>query len=293
MLASTSTHPHPHTHTENEHTQLEGTIYKDPGPPPSQILCPPLCPDPGPPLPRSLARAHLSAQVPCPGPPCPGPPPPPPNSRRRHPRALPPAPHRRSERAEDALRAEAGHSAESSGVGGSRPKRKGFLRAPNRHGPPGRRQGPISSGGRAHKRRGRDSRGGRANLCPRPAGLGNWRPTQYLRSSTSASLSSSSRSNCLVTKLSTAAVAMAAGRPGRWAAEVQLQREAEFPGRTLCVDAQGSRKAVSASGRACGKMAAAVTTRAVTVAFGRLVSACSRSGLRASGPGAGETRLAG
>ncbi|XP_040495510.1 39S ribosomal protein L21, mitochondrial isoform X1 [Ursus maritimus] len=79
---------------------------------------------------------------------------------------------------------------------------------------------------------------------------------------------------------------MAAGRPGRWAAEVQPQREAEFPGRTLCVDAQGSRKAVSASGRACGKMAAAVTTRAVTVAFRRLVSACSRSGLRASGPGA-------
>lgn len=53
----------------------------------------------------------------------------------------------------------------------------------------------------------------------RPEGT---RGRPYLRSSTSASLSSSRRSNCLVTKLSTAAEAIAAARPGPAAAEVRL-----------------------------------------------------------------------
>lgn len=68
----------------------------------------------------------------------------------------------------------------------------------------------------------------------------------YLRSSTSASLSSASRSNCLFTKLSTVADAMAAVRPGPGAAEVPSRRvpaaaRGGAPGRARCVDAPGSR----------------------------------------------------
>uniref|UniRef100_A0A8I3S9D1 Large ribosomal subunit protein bL21m n=1 Tax=Canis lupus familiaris TaxID=9615 RepID=A0A8I3S9D1_CANLF len=58
------------------------------------------------------------------------------------------------------------------------------------------------------------------------------RPHPYLRSSTSASLSSSSRSKCLVTKLSTAAEGH--GRRPRRA------RGRGDPGRTPCVDAHGA-----------------------------------------------------
>uniref|UniRef100_A0A4W2I3I4 Large ribosomal subunit protein bL21m n=2 Tax=Bos TaxID=9903 RepID=A0A4W2I3I4_BOBOX len=54
------------------------------------------------------------------------------------------------------------------------------------------------------------------------------------------------------------------------------------PGRTRCVDAPGSRHFRFR----CGKMAAAVAARALPVTFGRLAFACSRSVLRASGPGA-------
>lgn len=93
----------------------------------------------------------------------------------------------------------------------------------------------------------------------------------------------------MVTKLSTAAEAMAAAGPGPRAAEVLLPRQAEFPGRSCASTHKVRAEAVSASGRSCGKMAAAVTARVVTVAFAGLASACSRSCLRVSGPGAGET----
>lgn len=61
------------------------------------------------------------------------------------------------------------------------------------------------------------------------------------------------------------------------------------PGRTRCVDAPGSRHFRFR----CGKMAAAVAARALPVTFGRLAFACSRSVLRASGPGVGEACPAG
>lgn len=125
---------------------------------------------------------------------------------------------------------------------------------------------------------------------PTPRGPGR-RP--YLRSSTSASRSSSSSSNCLVTKLSTGVEAMAAGRPGPRAAEVRLPRAALLPAGPGASTHQARTTSASALGGGCGKMAAAVAAWALPVTFGRLASACSRSVLRASGPGAGKARPAG
>lgn len=64
----------------------------------------------------------------------------------------------------------------------------------------------------------------------------------------------------------------------------------DVPHRARCVDAPGSRRLHF---RFRSKMAAAVAASALPVAFGRLVSACGRSILRPSGPGAGEARAAG
>uniref|UniRef100_A0A667HTH3 Large ribosomal subunit protein bL21m n=2 Tax=Lynx canadensis TaxID=61383 RepID=A0A667HTH3_LYNCA len=79
---------------------------------------------------------------------------------------------------------------------------------------------------------------------------------------------------------------MTAARPGPAAAEVRLRRAAGFPAGPGASTHKVRAAAASASGRGRGKMAAAMAARTVRVGLGRLASACSRSVLSASGPGA-------
>lgn len=101
----------------------------------------------------------------------------------------------------------------------------------------------------------------------------------------------------MATKLSTAADAMAAGlgpeQPRTRAAEFRLPRGAVLPAGPGASTHQVRASSASGVGLGCGKMAAALAASALPVTFGRLVSACSRIVLRASGPGEGETLAAG
>nr|XP_030689111.1 39S ribosomal protein L21, mitochondrial [Globicephala melas] len=83
---------------------------------------------------------------------------------------------------------------------------------------------------------------------------------------------------------------MAAVRPAPGAAEFRLPRGAVLPAGPGASTHQVRASSASGVGLGCGKMAAAVAAAAVAasalpVTFRRLVSACSRSVLRASGPG--------
>lgn len=208
---------------------------------------------------------------------------------------------------------EAGPRSESSGGGGISDREKNRLPRGPKPGraAPGREVARFPLGGsRALQNRGRDSGGQESKLLPKPVrrsprrlraglsgtGLGKrpdrprgygWRP--YLRSSTSASLSSSSRSNCLVTKLSTAPEDIAAAQRRAPSCGRPAAVHEDVPRRAGASTHQARAASASASGRDYGKMAAAVAASALPVTFGRLVSACSRGLLRPSWPGAGET----
>lgn len=175
--------------------------------------------------------------------------------------------------------AEAGPRSVSSGCGGTSDREKnGLPKSPKPGqaalGRDGRWPGSPPMAAEPLQSRGPDSGGQESKLLPklvrpsprrlRPglsgAGLGErpdrpreygWRP--YLRSSTSASLSSSSRSNCLVTKLSTAAEDIVAAQRRAPSCGRPAAAHGGVPRRAGASTHQARAASASASSRDCGE----------------------------------------